>query len=85
MHPGLPAYMHAKLLQSCQTLHDPMDGIAHQAPLSMGFSRQKYWGGLPCPPLGDLPDSGIKPVSSVFPAFQADSLLSHEGSLKLVV
>ena len=59
MHPGLPAYMHAKLLQSCQTLHDPMDGIAHQAPLSMGFSRQEYWGGLPCSPPGDLPDPGL--------------------------
>ena len=37
----------------------------------MGFSRQEYWSGLPCPPPGDLPDPGIKPGS---PAFQADSL-----------
>ena len=37
--------------------------VAHQAPLCMGFSRQEYWSGLPCPPPGDLPDSGIKPVS----------------------
>ena len=37
--------------------------IAHQAPLSMVFSRQEYWGGLPCPPPGDLPDPGIKPAS----------------------
>ena len=44
---------------------------AHQAPLSMGFSRQEYWSGLPFPFLGDLPDSGIKPWS---PALQADSL-----------
>ena len=36
---------------------------ACQAPLSMGFSRQEYWSGLPHPPPGDLPDSGIKPVS----------------------
>ena len=44
----------------------------------MGFSRQEYWSGLPCPPPGDLPDPGIKPVS---PAAQADSLpLSHQGS-----
>ena len=35
--------------------------IAHQAPLSMGFSRQEYWGGLPFPPPGDLPDSGSNP------------------------
>ena len=33
--------------------------IAHQAPLSMGFSRHEYWSGLPCPPLGDLSDPGI--------------------------
>ena len=36
---------------------------AHQAPLSMGFSRQEYWSGLPCPPPGDLSNSGIEPVS----------------------
>ena len=34
--------------------------VACQAPLSMGFSRQEYWSGLPCPPAGDLPDSGIE-------------------------
>ena len=34
--------------------------IAHQAPLSMGFSRQEYWSGLPCPPPGDLPNPGIE-------------------------
>ena len=34
---------------------------ARQAPLSMGFSRQEYWSGLPCPPPGDLPDPGIEP------------------------
>ena len=37
--------------------------IVHQAPLSMGFSKQEYWSGLPCPPPGDLPDPGIKPTS----------------------
>ena len=46
--------MHAKLLQSCLILCDPVDPIAHQAPLSMGFSRQEYWSGLPCPPLGSV-------------------------------
>ena len=52
--------------------------IAHQAPLSLGFSRQEYWSGLPCPPLGDLPNPGIKPTS---PALQADSLpLCHQES-----
>ena len=37
--------------------------VAHQTPLSMGFSRQEYWGGLPFPTPGDLPDSGIEPLS----------------------
>ena len=48
--------------------------LAHQAPLSMGFSRQEYWNGLPFPTLGNLPNPGIKPTSPIFPAFQADSL-----------
>ena len=42
--------------------------IARQAPLSMGFSRQEYWSGLPCPPPEDLPNSGIKPTSLLSPA-----------------
>ena len=42
--------------------------VAHQAPLSMEFSRQKYWRGLPFPIPGDLPDSGIEPVPLVSPA-----------------
>ena len=42
--------------------------IAHQAPLSMGFSKQEYWSALPCPPPGDLPNPGIKPVSRMSPA-----------------
>ena len=45
----------------------PMD-CTHQAPLSMRFSRQGYWSGLPFPPPEDLLDSGIKPVSPVSPA-----------------
>ena len=44
--------------------------VACQAPLSLEFPRQEYWSGLPCPPLGDLPNPGIKPES---PAWQADS------------
>ena len=55
--------------------------VARQAPLSMGFSRQEYWSGMPCPPSGDLPNPGIKPYSPVAPAVQVDSLpLSHQGS-----
>ena len=45
--------------------------VPRQASLSMGFSRQGYWSGLPCPPPGDLPNPGIKPRS---PTLQADSL-----------
>ena len=45
--------------------------VAHQAPLSMGFSRQEYWSRLPFPSPGDLPDPGIEPES---PALYADTL-----------
>ena len=48
--------------------------VAHQAPPSMGFSRQEYWSGLPFPSPGDLPEPGIKPRS---PALQADVLTSE--------
>ena len=48
-----------------------MDYIPQQAPLSMEFSRQEYWNGLPFPSLEDLPDPGIEPRS---PALQEDSL-----------
>ena len=47
--------------------------VAYQATLSMGFSRQEYWSGLPFPPPGDLPNPGIEPRS---PALQADTLPS---------
>ena len=45
--------------------------VAHQASMSMGFSRQEYWSGLPFPSPGDLPEPGIEPES---PALQADCL-----------
>ena len=48
--------------------------VAHQAPLSMGLSKQQYWSGLPFPSPGDLPDPGIEPTS---PALQVDSLLTE--------
>ena len=41
--------------------------VAHQAPLSIGFSRQEYWRGLPCRPPGDLPNPGIEPTSLISP------------------
>ena len=56
--------------------------LAHQAPLSMEFSWPEYQSGLPCPPLGDLPDPGIEPMSPASPELQVDSLpLSHQASL----
>ena len=57
----LSRYRRARLLVTPWT-------VAHQALLSMGFSRQKHWSGLACPPPGDLPDPGIEPMSLTFPA-----------------
>ena len=59
---------HVQLLGPCGLT------VACQAPLSMGFSRQEYWSGLPFSLSEDLPDSGIELGS---PAFQADSLLTE--------
>ena len=53
--------MHAKSLQSC-LIHATLWTIAHQALLSMEFSKQEYWSGLPCPSPGDFPDPGIEPA-----------------------
>ena len=66
-----PCAVLCSVAQSFLTLCTPRT-VAHQPPLSMGFSRQKYWSGLPCPPPGDLPNPGIKPRS---PTLQVDSLL----------
>ena len=65
------------IAQSCLTVGNPW-AVAHQGALSMEFSRQEYWSGLPCPSPGNLPNPQIKPMS---PVLQADSLpLSHQGS-----
>ena len=66
----IPTWRKVKVLvtQSYLTLWDPTD-CSCQASLSMGFSRQDYWSGLPCPPPGDLPEPGIEALS---PAFQAN-------------
>ena len=64
------------LLFSRQVVSDTVETpltVARQAPLSMAFSRQEYWSGLPCPPPRDLPDSGIEPEC---PTWQADSLFT---------
>ena len=73
-HPYMTPGSHFSLVQLFATLWS----VAHQAPLPMGFSRQEYCSGLPCLPLGDLPEPGIEPRS---PALQAYSLLlTHRGS-----
>ena len=62
--------------------------VAQQAPLSMGFSRQEYWSGLPLPTPGNISDPEIKTGAppSMSPAFQVDSLqLSHQGSPIVVI
>ena len=70
----LSHFNHAQLFATSWT-------VAHQASLSLGFSRQEYWSGLPHPPLGDLPNPGMEPTSPKAPALQADSLpLSYWGS-----
>ena len=53
---------------SCVRLCKTPWTVAHQDPLSMGFSRQEYWSGFPCPPPGDLPDPGIEPAPLTPPA-----------------
>ena len=63
----------SEVAQSCLTLCNPWT-VAHQAPPSMGFSRQEYKSGLPFPSPGDIPDPGIEPRS---PALQADALTSE--------
>ena len=61
------SFMHAQLL-SHVGFSETLWTIAFQSPLSMDFSRQEHWSGLPCPPPGDLPDPGVKPPSPAPPA-----------------
>ena len=53
---------------SCVRLFATLWTVAHQAPLSIGFSRQEYWSGLPCSPPEDLSNPGIEPASLMSPA-----------------
>ena len=73
-------YVHARMLSrfSCVRLFLTLWTVAHQAPLSVGFFRQKYWSRLLCPPPGNLPNPGIKSKS---PALQVDFYhLNPQGS-----
>ena len=74
---GVQTCVCVQLLQLCPTLLT-LQTVAHQPPLCMGFFRQEYWSGFPCPPLEDLLNPGIKLASPTSPAGQVDSLpLSH--------
>ena len=57
----LSCFSHVRLFVTLWT-------VSHQAPLFLGFPRQKYWSGLPCPPPGTLSDPGIEPTSPAAPA-----------------
>ena len=60
----------------CLTVVTPWT-VARQAPLSMGFSRQEDWSGLPCPPPGDLANPGIQPISLASLACVVGSCFTH--------
>ena len=61
-------FMPRAFVLSCVHLFAPTGTVAHQTPLSMEFSRQEYWSGLPFPTPGDLPDPEIEPASLESPA-----------------
>ena len=82
----LQTYIHTMLSHSVMPDSLPPYGlyVAHQAPLSVGVSRQGYWSGLPFPSPGELTDPGIKPMSLRFSAF-ADGSLPLEPPEKSVI
>ena len=65
---SLTGFLCACCYFSCVQLFVTLWTLVHQAPLSMGFSRQEYWSGLPYPPPGDLPNPRIEPASLTSPA-----------------
>ena len=78
------SYLQWLLFHACLLSHfshiqlfETLWNVAHQALLSVGFSRQEYWSGLPCPAPGYIPDPGVEPASLMLPALQADSLPSE--------
>ena len=64
---GAKSFSHVRFFATLWT-------VAHQASLSIGFSKQEYWSGLSCPSPGDLPDPGIEPTSLMSPALVRGSL-----------
>ena len=87
-HIHLDFIIGAKSLQSCPALFSSLWTATRQALLSLGFSRQGYWSGWPCPPPGDLSDPGMEPASLVstaltvggsFPLAPPGKLIEGEG------
>ena len=76
VYPLISGSVHACMLShfSCVQLCATLWTVAQQAPLSIGFSRQEYWSGLPFPSLEDIPDPEMELMSLVSPVLQADSL-----------
>ena len=68
--------MHAKLLQLCLTLWEPMDSSPPGSSVH-GILQEEYWSGCPCPPPGDLPDPGVKPASLASPAMAGGFLTTR--------
>ena len=69
---GIIAHYKYMCVLSCFRLFVILWTVAHQAPLSIRFSRQEYWNRLSCPPPGDLPDPGIKPMSLISPTLAGE-------------
>ena len=89
---GFKVYACILSCSSCIQLCVTLSTVACQAPLSMGFSRQEYWSGLPCPSSGDLPEPGVKRVSLQFSSAQSLSRVrlfvtpwttAHQASLSI--
>ena len=77
-----------KCMRACSVVSDSFVTpwtVAHQAPLSMGFSRQEYWSGWPCPPPGDCPKPGIQPTAPATSPALAGGFFITEPPRKPVV
>ena len=74
---------HVCMLYACSVVSDSATlwTATFQGPLCMGFLRQEYWSGLPFPPLGNLPGSGIKPASPVSPALAGGFFKTWEAHI----
>ena len=81
-NPFIYSVQFSSVTQSCPTLCNPMDYIAHRAPLSMGFSSQEYWGGWPCLLKGIFPTQGSNPCLLHCRLILCQ--LSHQGNPRIL-